>query len=121
MWVKKFLQGVLQLLVALGFSYLATIAGDYVLIVFCSFVGALLAVYHIAYMFNFVDNFFDTIQNLEAGETMSGAHIVVLVLTIALACFGGYMQIKWYNAIQKGKDEDNPNEEELDENQENEV
>jgi hypothetical protein len=51
-------------------AYAATIAGDYVLIVFCSFAGALLAVYHFFYMFNLVDNFFDTIQMLENGGSM---------------------------------------------------
>lgn len=56
-----------KLLVGGAVAYAATLAGDYVLIVFCSFIGALLAIYHFFYMFNLVDNFFDTIEKLENG------------------------------------------------------
>jgi hypothetical protein len=45
---------------------------------------------------------------------------VVFVLTIILGSFGGYMQIKWYNAAGMGKAAENPNDQNLDEAEHNE-
>ncbi len=53
----------------------------------------------------------------------NAAQYVVFVLTVILGSFGGYMQIKWYNAASQGKTAENPNDQNLDdaEHNENEV
>ena len=48
------------------------------------------------------------------------AQYVVFVLTLILGSYGGYMQIKWYNAASEGKKVENPNDENLDDGEHNE-